>query len=102
MSEEIQWSPDSMLEVTIKLGTLYLQMQQEEAAAEFFNKALELNDNIVDSYIGLVIAQKASGNLPDARKTRCSSGLQPPIPVFLSCVILGTALPSGPLRVPAR
>ena len=58
-----------LLEATIKLGTQYLQMQQEELAAEQFNRAFELNDNIVDAYIGLAISQKFAGEIPDALST---------------------------------
>jgi protein O-GlcNAc transferase len=58
-----------LLEATIKLGTQYLQMQQEELAAEQFNRAFELNDNIVDAYIGLAISQKFAGEIRDALAT---------------------------------
>ncbi len=58
-----------LLEVTIKLGTQYLQMQQDELAAEQFNRAFELNDNIVDAYIGLAISQKFAGGIPDSLAT---------------------------------
>jgi tetratricopeptide (TPR) repeat protein len=60
--------PD-FLEATIKLGTQYLQMEQEHLAARQFNKAVEINDNIVEAYVGLAIAQKASGNVKDALGT---------------------------------
>jgi len=60
--------PD-FLEATIKLGTQYLQMEQEHLAALQFNKAVEINDNIVEAYIGLAIAQKTSGNTKDALGT---------------------------------
>ena len=49
--------PD-FLEATIKLGTQYLQLGNESLAAMQFNKAVEINDKIVDAYIGLSIAQK--------------------------------------------
>ncbi len=60
--------PD-LLEATIKLGTQYLQVQQEELAAEQFNKAFELNDNIVDAYIGLSISQKLAGYFEESLTT---------------------------------
>ncbi len=60
--------PD-LLEATIKLGTQYLQVQQEELAAEQFNRAFELNDNIVDAYIGLSISQKFAGYYDESLTT---------------------------------
>ena len=46
------------LEATIKLGTHYLRLQRYSLAAEQFNRAVEINDEIVDAYIGLAIAQQ--------------------------------------------
>jgi len=57
------------LEATIKLGTQYLQMNREQLAAQQFNRAAEINDQIVDAYIGLAIAQKLAGNISDALTT---------------------------------
>jgi tetratricopeptide (TPR) repeat protein len=69
--------PD-FLEVTIKLGTQYLQMEQEHLAAQQFNRAVEINDNIVEAYIGLAIAQKTSGNTSDALGTlSLAAAIQP-------------------------
>jgi len=69
--------PD-FLEATIKLGTQYLQMEQEHLAAQQFNRAVEINDNIVEAYIGLAIAQKTSGNTSDALGTlSLAAAIQP-------------------------
>jgi len=57
------------LDATIKLGTHYLQMGEEHLAAQQFNRAVEINDQIVDSYIGLSIAQKLAGNISAALVT---------------------------------
>ena len=57
--------PD-FLEATIKLGTQYLQIHAEQLAAQQFNRAVEMNDKIVDAYIGLAIAQKLAGSDSDA------------------------------------
>lgn len=57
------------LEATIKLGTQYLQMRAEHLAAQQFNRAVEINDQVVDAYIGLAIAQKLAGNVSDASVT---------------------------------
>jgi tetratricopeptide (TPR) repeat protein len=69
--------PD-FLEATIKLGTQYLQLQQNKSAAQQFNKAVEINDKIVDAYIGLAISQKLAGSLPDALGTlSLAAAIQP-------------------------
>jgi len=60
--------PD-VLETTIKLGTQYLQLDKTEQAAQQFNRAAEINDRIVDAYIGLAIAQKLNGDVSDAITT---------------------------------
>ncbi len=57
------------LDATIKLGTHYLQMCDERLAAQQFNRAVEINDQIVDSYIGLAIGQKLAGNASNALLT---------------------------------
>ena len=66
--EAIRRCPD-FLEATIKLGTQYLQQQQDGFAAQQFNRAVEINDQIVDAYIGLAIAQKLADNIPDSLAT---------------------------------
>jgi tetratricopeptide (TPR) repeat protein len=60
--------PD-ILETTIKLGTQYLQLGKIEQAAQQFNRAAEINDRIVDAYIGLAIAQKLNGEVSEALTT---------------------------------
>ncbi len=57
------------LEARIKLGTHYLRNQQFSLAAEEFNKASEINDEILDAYMGLAIAQKRSGLEEDSKQT---------------------------------
>jgi tetratricopeptide (TPR) repeat protein len=75
--EAIRICPD-FLEATIKLGTQYLQLHQEQLAAQQFNRAVEINDKIVDSYIGLAIAQKLTGNGSDALATlSLAAAIQP-------------------------
>jgi len=66
--EAIRLRPD-FLEATIKLGTLYLQGGGEQLAAEQFNKAVEINDQIVDAYVGLAAAQKLAGEIANALST---------------------------------
>ncbi len=57
------------LEATIKYGTALLRTQRESEAAEQFNRAVEINDQIVDAYIGLTIAQQLSNNKNGALAT---------------------------------
>jgi tetratricopeptide (TPR) repeat protein len=66
--QAIRICPD-FLEATIKLGTQYLQLNQDHLAAELFNKAVEINDKIVDAYIGLAISQQLAGDSVEALGT---------------------------------
>ncbi len=73
----IHLCPD-FLEATIKLGTQYLQVQAEQLAAVQFNKAVEINDKIVDAYIGLAMAQKLAGKFSEVLNTlSLASAIQP-------------------------
>jgi tetratricopeptide (TPR) repeat protein len=75
--DAIRLCPD-FLEATIKLGTQYLQLNQEHLAAQQFNKAVEINDTIVDAYIGLATAQKLAGKILDALGTlSLAAAIQP-------------------------
>jgi len=68
----------NFLETTIKLGTQYLQMQDEQLAAQQFNRAVEINDQIVEAYVGLATAQKLAGNTSDALATlSLAAAIQP-------------------------
>jgi len=68
----------NLLEATIKLGTQYLQMDQDELAAEQFNRAVEINDKIVDAYIGLASSQKSAGAASEALGTlSLAAAIQP-------------------------
>lgn len=69
--------PD-FLEAAIKLGTLYLRIHAEQIAAQQFNRAAEINDRIVDAYVGLAIAQKLGGNDSSAMTTlSLAAAIQP-------------------------
>ena len=75
--EAIRIWPD-FLEATIKLGTQYLQLHQWRLAAQQFNRAVEINDKIVDAYIGLAIAQNLADNASDALATlSLAAAIQP-------------------------
>lgn len=64
----IRTQPNS-LEATIKLGTHYLRNQRFTLAAEQFNKAAEINDEIVDAYLGLAKAQYLCDTESEAMQT---------------------------------
>lgn len=69
--------PD-ILEAAVKLGTLYLQTGAGQLAAQQLNYAIEINDKIVDAYIGLATAQKLAGCTNDALVTlSLAAAIQP-------------------------
>lgn len=75
--ELLRRRPD-FLEATIKLGTLYLQMNEQDLAAQQLNRAVEINDQIVDAYIGLATGQKLAGLTSDALTTlSLAAAIQP-------------------------
>jgi tetratricopeptide (TPR) repeat protein len=72
-----QMCPD-FLEAAIKLGTQYLQNNKYDIAAKKFQEAIEINDRIVDAYIGLATAYKASNNEMQALSTlSLAAAIQP-------------------------
>jgi len=73
------------LEATIKLGTQYLQMHEERLAGQQFNRAVEINDQIVDAYIGLAIAQKLGDEVSDALATLSLAAAIQPNSSFTAC-----------------
>lgn len=52
--------PD-FLEATVKLGTQHLRQERYVDAAQFFNKAVELNDRLMTAFVGLGVSQHAAG-----------------------------------------
>lgn len=71
------------LEATIKLGTNYLKMHAEQLAAQQFNRAVEINDKIVEAYVGLAAAQKLDGQTQEARNTLSLAAAIQPNSAFL-------------------
>lgn len=67
--ENANRSQPNSLEAKIKLGTHYLRSRRFSLAAEQFNQAAEINDEIVDAYIGLATAYLAAGDAEEARRT---------------------------------
>ena len=57
--------PDS-LEAAIKLASHYLRTGQVQQAAHEFNRAVDINDKIVEAYIGLCLSHKFVGNPDEA------------------------------------
>ncbi len=64
----LRMQPNS-LEATIKLGSQYLRDGHPGLAAEQFNKAAEINDEIIDAYAGLAIAQYLAGQSLESEQT---------------------------------
>ncbi|MCU0916071.1 MAG: tetratricopeptide repeat protein [Planctomycetes bacterium] len=69
--------PD-FLEATIKLGTGLLKMHADQLAAQQFNRAIEINDKIVEAYTGLAASQKMAGQGEQALNTlSLAAAIQP-------------------------
>lgn len=65
--------PD-FLEATIKLGTQYLSIGEVQSAAKQFSRAIELNDQIVDAYMGFATACKKAEKFSEALSTLSLAG----------------------------
>lgn len=95
--------PD-FLEATIKLGTHYLKMHAEHLAAQQFNRAVEINDKIVEAYTGLAAAQKLAGRATEALSTLSLASAIQPNSAFLFAetakLILRAALEANLLPAP--
>ena len=75
--EAIHMCPN-FLEPIIKLGTQFLQLNNPNSAAKQFNRAVEINDQIVDAYIGLSTAYKLAGAVSEAVSTlSLAAAIQP-------------------------
>lgn len=66
----LRMQPNS-LEATIKLGSQYLRDNHPSLAAEQFNSAAEINDEIIDAYAGLAVALSLNGDSDEAFRTLC-------------------------------
>jgi len=101
--QALRLCPD-FLEATIRLGTCYLKMHAEQLAAQQFNKAIEINDKIVDAYMGLAAAQKLAGQSAEATNTLSLASAIQPNTWFLfaetSKLILKAALEANLLPAP--
>lgn len=95
--------PD-FLEATIKLGTNYLRIHADQLAARQFNRAVEINDKLVEAYIGLAAAQNLAGHTPDALSTLSLACAIQPNSAFLFAetakLILKAALKADLIQAP--
>jgi tetratricopeptide (TPR) repeat protein len=66
------------LEATVKLGAQYLKLDAKQSAAQQFNRAVEINDKIVDAYIGLAVSEQSAGYHSKVDTTLClAAAIQP-------------------------
>ncbi len=95
--------PD-FLEATIRLGTCFLKLHADQLAAQQFNKAIEINDKIVEAYTGLSAAQRLAGRPADAMNTLSLAAAIQPNSSFLFAetakLILKAALEANLLPAP--
>jgi tetratricopeptide (TPR) repeat protein len=95
--------PD-FLEATIKLGTCFLKMHADQLAAQQFNRAIEINDKIVEAYTGLAAAQRLAGRAPEAATTLSLAAAIQPNSSFLFAetakLVLKAALEANLLPTP--
>lgn len=101
--QAIRLCPD-FLEAAIKLGTNYLRIHADQLAAKQFNRAVEINDKIVEAYMGLAAAQKLAGQDSEAMKTLSLAAAIQPNSAFLFAetakLILKAALEANLLEAP--
>lgn len=95
--------PD-FLEATIRLGTCFLKMHADQLAAQQFNRAIEINDKIVEAYTGLAAAQRLAGRPAEAMNTLSLAAAIQPNSSFLftetAKLILKAALEANLLPAP--
>lgn len=101
--QALRLCPD-FLEATIRLGTNYLKIHAEQLAAQQFNRAVEINDKIVEAYVGLAAAQKLAGNAPEAMNTLSLASAIGPNSAFLLAetakLILKAAFEANVIQTP--
>jgi len=57
------------LEAIVRFGTHHLQMQRYLDAAELFSQAVEVNDRLLNAYVGLAVAQQHAGDHDQAQQS---------------------------------
>lgn len=71
------------LDVAVKLGTLYVKNQNPLAAADLFVQAMNINDLIIDGYLGLSISHKLNQGMNGATSALSSATMLLPNTVLL-------------------
>jgi tetratricopeptide (TPR) repeat protein len=66
------------LEAAAKLAWYYSNTDAFDDAARYFTHALEINDQIIDAYLGLAASYSLSGALQNAMAALCSASLLQP------------------------
>lgn len=101
--QALRLCPD-FLEATIRLGTCFLKMHADQLAAQQFNRAIEINDKIVEAYTGLAAAQRLADRVPEALNTLSLAAAIQPNTSFLFAetakLILKAALETNLLPAP--
>jgi tetratricopeptide (TPR) repeat protein len=57
------------LEAAVKVGTVHLRRGRQDEAAQWFNRAVDINDRLLTAYVGLGVAQHEGGKVEDAMAT---------------------------------
>lgn len=83
-SESLNLCP-GFLDVAVKLGTLHMKNESFLAAAHLFVKAMEINDQITDAYLGLALAHRRSQDTNGALAALCSASMILPNSILLFC-----------------
>ncbi len=81
-SQALNMCPD-FLDVAVKLGTLYMKNGNLMPAADLFMKAMEINDQITDAYLGLASSHLQSRDTNGALAALCSASMILPNSVLL-------------------
>ena len=83
-SESLNLCP-GFLDVAVKLGTLHMKNENFLPAASLFVKAMEINDQITDAYLGLAMAHRRSRDTNGALAAMCSASMILPNSILLFC-----------------
>ena len=81
-SESLDQCP-GFLDVAVKLGTLHMKNESFLPAASLFVKAMEINDQITDAYLGLALAHRRSKDNHGALAAMCSASMILPNSILL-------------------
>jgi len=71
------------LDVAVKLGTLYVKNHNPLAASDLFIRAMSINDQIIDGYLGLSISHKLNQSISGATSALSSATMLLPNTILL-------------------